>query len=367
MIDLFPQHPGWSLQTIRLLAEVAYGGADLFECFAAAERVKAGDVESWQREWIATAETVEALATEALAAGHGVSARQHFFRASGYFRQADFFLSGHDPRKREFFLRTQACFKEAAKLCAPAIEVVEVKCGDETYDGYFCHPKNPKPGKWPVVVQIGGADSLAEENFFFGGSELVERSVAVLLVDTPGRGSTLRLKNIYSRPDYEVPVKALVDYLVSRPEVDAERIGLVGASMGGYYAPRAAAFEPRFKAMVLWCGCYDILEDIYDFFPPIQPQIQWILGAADDAEARRKLADFNLREVASRISCPTLVSHGTDDFVMRKEGAERLYAELGSKDKTLKMWEGGGGAVHCNYDNWTVSIPYMMDWLIDRL
>lgn len=366
MIDLFPKHPGWSLQTIRLLAEVAYGGADIFECVSAAERIEGGDVESWQREWLAMAESVEALARDASASGHRVSARQHFFRASGYFRQADFFLAGHDPRKRELFLRTQACFQEGAKLHVPPIEAVQVACGDDIYDGYFCHPKNPKPGKWPAVVQLGGADSLAEENFFFGGSELVERSIAVLLVDTPGRGSSLRLKNIVSRPDYEVPVKALVDYLESRPEVDAGRIGLVGVSMGGYYAPRAAAFEPRIKALLLWCGCYDILADIYDFFPPIQAQLQWILGARDDAEARRKLADFNLRGIASRIRCPTLVSHGTNDFVMRWQGAERLYAEIASEDKSLKLWE-GDGATHCNYDNWAVSIPYMVDWMADRL
>jgi len=138
--------------------------------------------------------------------------------------------------------------------------------------------------------------------------------------------------------------------------------------MAGYYTPRGAAFEPRIKALVLWCACYDILVDIYDWYPPIQEQIQWILGAADDDEARTKLRDFNLEGIAPRITCPTLISHGMSDMVMRVDGAKRLYEEISSTDKELKIWEGTeGGAIHCNYDNWGASIPMMFDWLAQRL
>jgi alpha-beta hydrolase superfamily lysophospholipase len=215
---------------------------------------------------------------------------------------------------------------------------------------------------------LGGADSLAEELYFWGASEMAERGMAVLILDTPGRGSSLRLKEIVSRPDYEVPVKSAIDYLVSRPEVDADRIGSVGISMAGYYAPRGAAFEPRIKALVLWCACYDILEDIYDWYPPIQEQLQWVVGAKDDTEARDKLNSFNLRGVAKNITCPTLISHGIGDVVIRVDGAKRLYEEIRSTDKVLKLWEGDeGGSVHCNYDNWSVSLPFMFDWLAKRL
>jgi dipeptidyl aminopeptidase/acylaminoacyl peptidase len=243
-----------------------------------------------------------------------------------------------------------------------------VTCGNEVYDGYFCHPSNGAAKKWPTVLMLGGADSLAEEIYFWGGSELAARGIAVLILDTPGRGSSLRLKNIYTRPDYEVPIKAAVDYLSARPDADPDRIGCVGISMAGYYAPSAAAFEKRIKAMVLWCACYDILEDIYNWYPPIPGQLEWILNAKNDQEAREKLTKFNLKGIAANITCPTLISHGIGDVVMRVDGAKRLYEEISSKDKTLKLWDGNeGGAVHCNYDNWSVAIPFMFDWLTKRL
>jgi len=138
--------------------------------------------------------------------------------------------------------------------------------------------------------------------------------------------------------------------------------------MAGYYAPRATAFEPRIKALVLWCGCFDVLEELYDWYPPIQAQIQWILGVGSDAEARRRLEKFNLKGVARQIRCPTLISHGVGDMVMNVSGAKRLYEEIGSREKLLRLWDGSeGGAIHCNYDNWSVSIPFMMDWLMKRL
>ena len=277
-------------------------------------------------------------------------------------------MPGLDPRKRENFTRTVACFDDAIELHSHKIEPVQVTSGKDVYDGYFLHPIQPKASRWPAVLMLGGADSLAQELYFFGGSELAERGFAVLILDTPGRGSSLRLKNIHSRPDYEVPVKAAIDYLSARPDIDPERIGCVGVSMAGYYAPRGTAFESRIKALVLWCACYDILEDLYEFYPPIRGQIQWILGVGSEAEARRKLADFNLKGIAPRITCPTLISHGVGDIVMNVAGAKRLYEEIGSKDKLIRLWdEGEGGAVHCNYDNWSVSIPFMFDWLAARL
>ena len=110
--------------------------------------------------------------------------------------------------------------------------------------------RTPRPG--PGVLLLGGADSLAEELYFFGGSEIAERGMATLILDTPGRGSSLRLKNIYARPDYEVPITAAIDYLSARPEVDPDRIGCVGVSMAGYTSragPRSRSGSRR-----LSCG-----------------------------------------------------------------------------------------------------------------
>lgn len=368
MLDLFPGNPAWSVQTLRLVAQAHYGGSDLNECVATAARIRPGDGASWVAEWEGLAERVERQAKAALAQGHAVTARDAYFRAASYYRMADFFLPGTDVRKKTFFLSANRCFLEGARQYRPPIERIEVPSGGESYAGYFCHAKNPRASRVPGVIMLGGADSLAEELFFFGGNQVTERGMALLLIDTPGRGSSLRLKGIKTRPDYEKPVGAVIDYLQRRPEVDPERIGLAGVSMGGYYAPRVAAFDRRVKALALNCGCYDIVEDLFDYYPPLRGQLRWLVGAENDAEARAAYKAFTLAGVAKQITCPILISHGADDAIMRPEGARRLHEEAQSREKVLKIWSGEeGGAVHCNYDNWSVSFPFMYDWLADRL
>ena len=352
----------------RLVAQAPYGGSDLNECLTAVRGIRAGDGEGWVGAWRALAERIEGVAHAALQAGHAVTARDAFFRASAYFRQADFFLAATDQRKTTLFLDARRCFLAAARLQRPGIEPIQVAYGEESYAGYFCHPVHPRGPRAPGVIMLGGADSLAEELFFFGGNQVTERGMALLLIDTPGRGSSLRLKGIRTRPDYEKPVGAVIDYLQGRPEVDPDRIGLAGVSMGGYYAPRVAAFDDRIGAMVLNCGAFELVQDLFDFFPAIQQQMCWLVGAGTIAEAREAFRSFTLEGVAGRIRCPTLVEHGEDDFIMRVEGARRLSAAIGSRDKTLKIWSREeGGAVHCGFDNWAALFPHMFDWLADRL
>ena len=294
---------------------------------------------------------------------------ENFFHANQYYRMSDVLLSAVEmARKTQRFLKAQENFRAAARLHSPPIEVITVRCGSEEYDGYFCHPAGPKPGPWPAVFFIGGADAYAEE-IYFGGRPMVERGWALLLVDTPGRGSSHYVKRIPTRHDYEVPAGACIDYLVSRPEVDAKRIAVVGISMAGYYAPRAAAFDPRVKALVCWSGCYSVLEDLYLFCQHLQPTLQRILGGVTDAEARERLKLFTMAGAARKITCPTLITHGGDDRLMSVEGAKRLFAELGSADKTLKIYDDPkiGGTIHCSHDHWAHNLPFMLDWLEERL
>ena len=178
------------------------------------------------------------------------------------------------------------------------------------------------------------------------------------------------LKDIPTRADYEVPGIASFDYLFSRPEIDPDRVALMGISMAGYYAPRVAAFEKRIKALVGWCGCYSILDDLYIFCEHLQPTVQRLLGGVDDATAHQRLKDFTMEGIAANITCPTLISHGASDRLMDVEGAKRLFAEIGATDKTLTIRDGkdgNGGAVHCSHDAWAHNVSAMMDWLEERI
>jgi dipeptidyl aminopeptidase/acylaminoacyl peptidase len=365
---LFPTHP-FGGHTLRLVAQAQQGGGDLFDIARAMKNVDAGDKSAWEREWLHLARKTESRATQALAAGHQRTAQQYFFHASNYYRMSDALLTvAEEPKRAERFCKARENFRAAAELNQPPIEVVSIRCGNETYDGYFCHPVNPKPGKWPAVLFLGGADAYAEE-IYFAGKQLLDRGWAMLLADTPGRGSSIYLKGIKTRPDYEVPGKACIDYLIERPEVDKDRIALLGISMAGYYAPRVAAYESRLKALVAWSGCYSVLDDLYDFCPHLQPVCQRLLGGVNHEEARKRLRDFTLAGIAQNITCPTLITHGDKDILMSVHGAIRLFEQIGAEDKTLKIYDDpdDGGRIHCSHDYWAHNVPFMLDWLEERL
>jgi dipeptidyl aminopeptidase/acylaminoacyl peptidase len=369
MFDFFtPTHP-FGGQTLRLVAQAQQGGGDVFDIARTCAKIEPGDKDGWEREWLALAQQTETKAKEALAAGHTQTAMHYFFHANQYYRMSDVFLTiAQESKKAERFRKAQENFRAAAKLREPKIEIITVRCGGEEYDGYFCYPMTSKTGQWPAVFFIGGADSFAEE-IYFGARPMLDRGWAVLLVDTPGRGSSMYLKGIKSRPDYEVPGKACLDYLITRPDVDPNRIAVVGISMGGYYAPRVAAFDKRTKALIAWSGCYNILDDLYDFCIHLQPTVQRLLGGVSHDEARQLSKDFTMAGIAKNITCPTLITHGAADTLMSVEGAKRLFAEIGAKDKTLKVYDqkDPGRRIHCSHDYWAHNVPYMLDWLEERL
>lgn len=367
VIELFPQDEDWSLQTMRLLAQVAVGGADLFECARTAARIgkTTQDNEIWQREWNRTAEEVAALGRAALEAGDRVTARRALFRSCSYYRHSEFFLSSDDPRREEAYRAGTSNWAQAAELSDGLIERISVPFEGTTMDGYFIRPDNTGKAR-ATVLFLGGADSWAEELYFLGGTEFPARDMNVVVIDTPGRGSSLRFKKLYSRPDYEVPVSAIFDVLEKRDDVDADRFGLAGVSFGGYYAPRAAAFEPRVKAVAAWCGTWSILTDFYEWYPPLQEQLQWLSGSKDDAEAREKLAKFTFDGIAEKLQIPVYVMHGTDDIIMDIKGAHRFVDALTSNDVTFDVYD-AAGSLHCSYDYLAVAAARLTDWFVHKL
>ncbi|KIH99075.1 hypothetical protein LP52_09455 [Streptomonospora alba] len=367
VIELFPQHEDWSLQTMRLLAQVAVGGSDLFECARTAARIGARttDPEVWQREWSRTAKETAEAGHAALEAGNVTTGRRALFRSMSYWRHSEFFLPPTDPRRNEAYTEGTRNFQKAAELTGGLIERISVPFEGQTMDGYVVRP-DASGQKRPTVLMLGGADSWAEELYFLGGTEFPARGMNVVMVDTPGRGSSLRFKQMYSRHDYEVPVKAVLDFLAQRDDVDMDRLGLAGVSFGGYYAPRAAAFEPRVKAVAAWCGTWSILTDFYEYYPPLQQQLQWLSGSKDDADAREKLARFTLDGVAEKLDIPVYVMHGENDIIMDIEGARRFEAALSVEDVTVDYY-GGAGSLHCNYDYLAVAAARLADWMLHRI
>lgn len=366
MFQYWPDHKVWSYAIMRLIAQAAYGGGDFNEIHRAAERMKTGDWDQWHDGWRALGVEVEAYGDAELAAGHTVTARKAFLRASNYYRTAQHFVDPDDPRKLGAYRSCIASFRRGMELLDPPVYPVKIPYGETTLPGYFFQGTGVQ-GRGPAAIFIGGADSFSEECYFRGVTEAMERGLSVLTIDGPGQGQAVMEQGIPLRPDTEVPIGAAIDWLEQMPTVDSSRIGIIGCSIGGYLAPRATAFEPRIKACVAWGACFDMGPDLFEFYPTIRPQLSYILGASDYDDAREKLKAYTLAGVAERITVPILISHGEEDFLVRKEGAYETY-QRAAGPKTLKVWQPEeGGALHCQHDNYVRAQPFMWDWLVDQL
>jgi alpha-beta hydrolase superfamily lysophospholipase len=367
-LQLFDTY-SWSFNLIRLISQAHFGGAQFSEVYETAARIREGDRDSWYEAWSGTAERVEKLAEEAEAAGRPVSARALYQRATQYWRMADFFLLPDDSRRIPAYERSVACFAAAGRYFEPALERVEIPYEGTSLPGYFFPGAGRAAGeRRPTVVFFGGGDSTAEE-LYFTAPGILERGLACLIVDGPGQGAALRLRGIPTRFDYEVPVSAAVDYALARPEVDPERLALCSMSLGGYYAPRAAAFEPRFKALVIWGACYDYHE-IWRGRPddhPLAAHMAYAFGVPDIQAAREAMKEFTLEGVLGRIHCSTLVVHGEDDANIPVEHAYRTYDELECPKDLMIFRSGESGSAHCQQDNLSRANEVIFDWLADAI
>jgi dipeptidyl aminopeptidase/acylaminoacyl peptidase len=352
----WPENPFWSFQLLRLIEQANVGGSDFSELHGAVKDLAVGDDEAWLQAFSSLASSVEATADADAAAGHRVSARDGYLRATNYHRSAGFFLSPADPRHGAAVLARRRCFAAAAALSEAEIEAVEIPYGETTLPGYRFGPASASQAAGPAAITFGGTDAVAEEMYFFIGRSLAERGFTVLAMDGPGQGEALR-RGIHGRPDWEVPVGAAVDFLAARDDVDPDRLVLIGQSLGGYYAPRAAAFEPRLRATVVWGAVYDLTEALElhqaETREHFVEQFKRIFGI--EAEGEVELWDlvrtYSLDGVAAKIESPILIVHGEDDRLAPVDHARRLYDEVASEEKKLIVYPSGElGCTHCQID-----------------
>ncbi|RKZ09973.1 alpha/beta hydrolase, partial [Candidatus Fermentibacteria bacterium] len=259
----------FSFQALRTIGYAVNGGADIGECLSTCSRIVDGDTESWYLEWNATAERVEAKADSFLAQDHTVSAKECYFRASAYYRTAEFFLhtDPDDQRIVETWRRSRDTFLSAAALSDRPILPVEIPFEGGSLPAYLCLVDDSGEPR-PLIVAHSGFDGTKEELYFSIGLSAVERGYNCLLFEGPGQGEVIRLQHIPSRPDWESVVSPVIDYALELPFVDTERIVLIGYSMGGYFAPRAVTRENRIAACVANGGLYSVYESILCNNPP---------------------------------------------------------------------------------------------------
>ena len=225
------------------------------------------------------------------------------------------------------------------------------------------------------MIFFDGLDVTKEIQFFKGVADLVARGIACLIVDGPGNGESIRFRNLYLHHETERYATPAFDYLATRPEIDAKRIGVMAISLGGYYAPRAAAFEQRFACCVAWGAQWDyqkIWRDRFDRLARAETpslsvasqHIQWVLNAGSQDDALRRLEPFKLDGVVQKITCPFLMLHGEGDEQIPLPEARMCFDAVGSKHKTFKLFtRDEGGYHHCQIDNQSICSAYMWDRL----
>ncbi|MBM3344536.1 MAG: alpha/beta hydrolase [Betaproteobacteria bacterium] len=379
LFEYFPGNFVWSQQVNSMIDMANWGASSMGEIDQVGRKLRGreGDGEAWFTEWDAMAHDQQRKAEAAAAANHALTAGTYYLHAGVYHLYAERFIPPCD-RKRESYRKAMHCFEEGYKRRFPNITRVEVPYeGGKTLPAFFM--KAPGEGKKPTVVCFDGLDSSKEMSILYIGVELANRGYHTLAIDGPGQGEALRLRNIPSRYDYEVPGTAAFDCVAARPDVDAQRIGVMAFSLGGYYAPRMAAFEKRYAACVAWGAHWDYhaiwlkrrkhMEAGGTNTSSAMFQLPWVMGTPDMDSAIKKIENFKLEGIADKIECPILIVHGENDTIVPVEIAHQLNnAVTRSRKKTFKVFTtADGGSEHCHGDNRIVGANYVADWVTDNL
>jgi hypothetical protein len=270
MVVTFFKDDDFEFMMLMALGATYHKCADIGECLTATASVdEDGDYEGWYRAWLATADRVRGFAEQGAAKGHQTSAREAFLRASlTYYKNAAFFLDGtSDPsRILPTWKAHRECFDEAASRFDPLVEKVEIPYEDTTLPGYLFKVDDSGHAR-PLLLLNNGSDSDAADMYLMGGAAALERGYNALSYDGPGQGAALFLQDLYFRPDWEEVVTPVVDFALGRPEVDPERIAIMGVSQAGYWVPRAVAFEHRIAAAIADPGVLDVSTSWIDYLP----------------------------------------------------------------------------------------------------
>jgi predicted alpha/beta-fold hydrolase len=267
-------------------------GVDPNDFLRTTARVERWD--EWLDAWIETGDEHRALAEEARSE---ISAGEAWLRAAVAYHFAKFVWVLDVERNRETTRRAISALARAHALLDPTARRVEIPFDGGALAANLRTP--PGVGRPPLVVLIAGLDSTKEE-FFHWEQVFLDRGLATFSLDGPGQGEVSKTSHIW--PNYEAAVTKAVDRLVERDDVDPERIGAAGVSLGGYYAPRAAAHERRIKAVVGISGPFNF-GDCWDSMPgPTRDTVQHHTGAASPEEARERASQLDLSEAALRSS-----------------------------------------------------------------
>jgi alpha-beta hydrolase superfamily lysophospholipase len=364
----------FNYQLIRAMGVAEYGGSSIGECLSVAAEIADGSPRSWAHAFEQLAARVERRGRACLEDKHFVSARDH--RRTGG--------------------RSQRCFTDATAYFERPIETMSIPFGGGSLPGYLAHPGpaagTESAGRFPTLIVVGGFDSSAEELYFHLAAPGTARGWNVLVFDGPGQpGCMSGDPSLTFRPDYEVPLAAVIDAVIERPDVDPDRLALAGLSFGSYFASRSAATDSRVKALVAnppvvdmrryieaWAGSEifrmkrDIRpEDVIGVPEDLMPrQTQWGItatcfrfGVPSYHAFRDALEQYRLGDLASAIACPALALIGDREGDEPLAQFDSFVAEVAGPVTSVLFGPEEGASTHTQSDNLRLSAQVTFDWL----
>tara|TARA_B110000503_G_scaffold133727_2_gene211695 strand:- start:431 stop:1789 length:1359 start_codon:yes stop_codon:yes gene_type:complete len=371
--------------------------SDVGECLDTASRVKRGEPWSWANEWDATAKRLQALAEESESQGHTISAGEAYLRASNYYIAS---MHRHpDPYHESIERMTRAsvsCFSKGIKHLGLPVEEVEIPYEGTTLPGYFF--RSPVADtKAPTMIIFNGRDawSIQDKVLAEAGNK---RGYHVMLFDGPGQGQVMRLQGLPFRHDWEKVITPVVDYTLTMEGVDPERIGVMGLSMGGVLAPRAAAFEHRPKVYVANPGVVSWLDVVNVTIAPLvggeeglklidsdpaafdkimndliaqssflqwgMDDTYWKQGVKTPVELMLELRKYDNTDVAANIRSKMLLMHGEADLWGQVDELKKMS---GGPTDIVRFGGDYAGQLHCQTGAWSILNHKLYNWLDENL
>jgi dienelactone hydrolase len=327
--------------------------------------------------WVAMADKLASLAAEDEARGRLLSASAKLQRAALYYLVAERMQGHGHPGRGETYAKAQQAFRHGVDIGRENAERVSIPYAGKIMPALLTRARGMN-ARAPCVLYVNGLDSCKELLLWsWLPRELSRRGIATLSVDQPGTGEALRLQGLHATHESERWASVCYEWLAAREDVDAERIGIVGISLGGYFAPRAMAFEPRFASGAAWGANHNWAEvqqrrlkrEGANPVPHYWNHVMWVFGAEDMDDFLAKAAGMHLNGILDRIRVPFLVTHGERDRQIALDYAQQTYDQLvNSPRRELKIFTAReGGVEHVGADNMSFGRDYIADWFAETL
>ncbi|RPE72139.1 alpha/beta hydrolase family protein DUF1100 [Pacificibacter maritimus] len=379
LFEYFPNYV-WNLSVSIAMASGAELGEIMDMCQPLLAKAEAGEdagTVEFMQEWMKMADKLVALAEEDEAKGRMLSAGPKRQRAALYYLTAERMQAHGSENRLATFKKGIANFKQGTEQAGETVRRVEVPYGDTTLAALFT-PAEGVEGPQPCVVYLNGLDSNKELLYWSRlPQELAKRGIASLCVDQPGTGESLRLQGLpamWKSEDWGTPV---YEYLAARDDIDSARIGITGISLGGYYAPRVCANEPRYASGAVWGANHNWAEvqqrrinrEGENPVPHYWKHVHWVFGADGQEDFIEKSKGMNLNGQMEKIKVPFLVTHGEFDRQISLDYAHQSYDQLvNSPRRELKIFTPReGGVEHVGADNMSFGRHYIADWFAETL